>query len=90
MTLLESEIITEQVEDDDDDPRVQHLVCHCTNDNVAACGKNVAEVEWVTEETYHEGLTCVLCMVAWPDDAPRCPWGCACSEECATWGETVA
>lgn len=58
---------------------VAHWVCHCTNDEVAACGLDVANVPLVNET---EQPDCPLCALAW-SDAPTCPWGCSC-DECAS------
>ncbi len=54
-----------------------HLVCHCTDDNIAACGLDVTDEPWTDGPDEDD---CPLCVLAWPDDAPCCPWGCRCDD----------
>ena len=65
---------TTGTQDKDD---IWHFVCHCTDDNLSACGLDVTESPWVDGA---EDKECPLCNLAWPDGEP-CPWGCTC-EEC--------
>lgn len=55
-----------------------HLVCHCSDFNIAACGLDVTGMELI-EGVKGSADDCPLCMLAWPDDKP-CPWGCSCWE----------
>ncbi len=73
--LLPIEVVVTRPSEDDD---LHHIVCHCTNDNTSACGLDVADLPFVEFSDYED---CYLCFLAWPDDAPTCPWGCSC-EEC--------
>lgn len=75
MSALELIIVDRPAAVEDD---VEHIVCHCTDDNVAACRKDVTDSEW---SEMPDDRICALCLLAWPIDAPTCPWGCAC-EEC--------
>ncbi len=54
-----------------------HLVCHCTDNEVAACGLNMAGQPWAEEDDD----VCALCLLVWPDGSP-CRWGCDCEECC--------
>jgi hypothetical protein len=56
---------------------LSHIVCHCTEDNVSACGIDCTDDAWVDPEDEHP---CPLCELAWPYEALACPWGCACGE----------
>lgn len=78
---LSPEVVTREVVQTRafDDDGVAHIVCHCTDDAVAACGLDVADSPW--DETCEEP-DCPLCRLRWPLDAAACPWGCSCSEEC--------
>lgn len=75
-----SELVIECVMDEltSDGPDVTHLVCHCTDDDIAACGLDVSDSPWAPEST--DEVPCPLCFTAWDADAPTCPWGCACDE----------
>lgn len=74
-TIAPLEVVQTSAAEDEDD--IWHFVCHCTDDRVSACGLDCSEVGWVEGDEE----PCPLCALAWPDDAPTCPWGCAC-EEC--------
>lgn len=79
MTVVdESVVVLSKVQDDDD---TIHWVCHCTNDNIAACGLDVTDSEMLSPSTWGEDDDCPLCVLAWPD-GPTCPWGCSCPGEC--------
>ena len=69
-------VVTTAPADDD----AVHFVCHCTNDNRSACGLDVTTAE--LRRDWSDDEDCPLCVLAWPDGAPECPWGCRC-EECA-------
>lgn len=83
--LTEREIV-ESVDVVEDDPDTTHLVCHCTDFNVAACGLDVAHLPWTPDAP--EERDCPLCVLAWPDGW-TCPSGCAC-EDCWPEGEAAA
>lgn len=65
------------------EPDPVHLVCHCTNGDVAACGKDVSDSDWANEAP--DEKDCPLCVLAWPDGEP-CPSGCKCE---ACWVPVV-
>lgn len=75
MTLLDDRVDATSQDFDFD---ITHWVCHCTNDNIAACGLDVTEMNleqgYIPNEQY-----CALCVLAWPENSP-CPWGCECHE----------
>lgn len=54
-----------------------HLVCHCTDDKISACGLDVEDDPWAVDD---DEPACVMCCLAWPDGAPTCPFGCSCYE----------
>lgn len=56
---------------------VFHVVCHCTDDRISACGANVQNEIWTDEPAMDD---CSLCILAWPQRAAACPWGCSCDE----------
>lgn len=68
------EIVDKATNDDD----VMHLVCHCSNDEISACGLDCSEVAW--HDVNSSEPPCPMCVIVWPEGSP-CPWGCEC-EEC--------
>ena len=76
MSALSIEAVTTHRPSDPADD-LEHLVCHCTDDNIAACRKDVTDSAWTN---LPDDMTCALCLLAWPIDSPTCPWGCACDE----------
>lgn len=80
MSVITPERVVENVTSEraSDIPDECHLVCHCTDDKVAACGYDATKTPWV--ENPDEEPPCPLCFLEWPDGAPMCPWGCACDE----------
>lgn len=74
MTAVQDHEVATTVNTDD----VCHIVCHCTEDKIAACGLDCTGLPWDDDRD----LPCPLCYEAWPDDAETCPWGCSCPEEC--------
>ena len=62
----------------DEDDETMHLVCHCTDGDVSACGLDVSESKWVELD---EQPPCPFCEAIWPESSPVCPWGCSC-EDC--------
>lgn len=75
------EVVQTSAAQDIDD--VCHFVCHCTGDNLAACGLDCSDTHWTTDDE----APCPLCSLRWPDGSPVCPWGCSC-EECGSGGES--
>lgn len=75
MPIQAIEFVPESSSDFDDD--TWHFVCHCTNDNIAACGLDVTDEPWVDRG---DEEACPLCWLSWPDGS-YCPWGCTC-EDC--------
>lgn len=78
MTTLTEQEIVESTDVIGTEPNVVHLVCHCTDDTIAACGLDVSETPWTPDAP--EKDDCPLCVLAWPADS-TCPSGCAC-EDC--------
>lgn len=75
--LLEAEPTTVA---EDDGPDIDHIVCHCTDDKIAACGQDVSHLPWVSAIGTNQHMICSLCVLVWPTEAPACPWGCTCFE----------
>lgn len=73
--------LAEPVEVDLDHEGIYHVVCHCTDDNIAACGLDVSDRP-LTRDVDDDKLECPMCALAWPVEAPTCPWGCSCEEDC--------
>ena len=73
--LTPAESVQTSASQDQDD--IWHYVCHCTDRNTSACGLDCTDAPWAGGDDDE----CPLCVLAWPDDAPTCPWGCMC-EEC--------
>ena len=71
------EIVQTTAAQDLDD--IWHAVCHCTDDRIAACGLDCSDAPWCDDG---DDKVCPLCILAWPDDAPTCPWGCDCEDDC--------
>ncbi|MEP7738562.1 hypothetical protein ABKW28_12970 [Nocardioides sp. 31GB23] len=61
-----------------DEPSVVHWVCHCTDQRVSACGRDVSGRPFEPAGT--DTPDCPACAEAWPAEW-TCPSGCAC-EEC--------
>lgn len=58
------------------DPEHDHIVCHCTDDNVAWCRTDVSDADWVDED----GRPCAMCDLVEETSPETCPWGCSCDE----------
>lgn len=54
-----------------------HVVCHCSNDNVGWCGLDLTDSPWVDDE---DGTPCPLCALLEDDLIDACPWSCSCAE----------
>lgn len=78
MTTIHHERLTVIDTTSNNDPDETHLVCHCTDDNLAACGFDASTSPWCAPDA--EEVPCPLCYTAWPAGAPTCPWGCNCDE----------
>lgn len=77
MSVRAAEAVQVSSAEDTDD--IWHIVCHCTNDDTAACGLDCTTAVWSDDG---DEAVCPLCRLVWPIDAPMCPWGCGC-DECA-------
>jgi len=71
---------TEKVERSQDEPEIIHLVCHCTDMKIAACRKDVSKEPFGEAEDVDRLMLCPMCVLAWPQNAMKCPWGCSCTK----------
>ena len=56
-----------------------HLVCHCTNEELAFCGTGLAkDAEYYPDSDDAED--CVMCVTESQLSGNKCPWGCSCSK----------
>lgn len=72
-TILETSGVSTEFDEERD-----HIVCHCTNKNIAWCKLDVTDMPFVDVDS---SKTCPLCAFVEDKDPNSCPWGCSC-EEC--------
>ena len=56
---------------------VPHIVCHCTNYDVAWCRLDVSGHLFIADD---EELDCPLCGLVGDERPDACPWDCSCDE----------
>lgn len=75
-TLAPEKVYPKAPEDDE----LDHITCHCTDNKISFCKLDVSDVPVLLDGM--EPNVCPTCVLMYELANPKCPFGCACVEEC--------